>query len=191
MLPWTAIIVALAIAIFPISSSARKLASVEGPIDNPKVEVIADEPLVLNGSATHSIFVFKIYTASLYLKEASSNSEDILNSPNLKIGRMKFLRKLEAAEVRESFLEMFRENCQDSCDQLQPALAQFLGVIPNLEIGSEITFRISSESFKVQINDSPFVEISPPGLGTVILRSWIGDNPPSRRFRKRLLGIES
>lgn len=145
--------------------------------------------LLLNGIATHRRFIFNIYRVSLYVSTPTQNSTSIIESEGLKYAEMQFMRDLEAKDIQEAFAETFKENCLDDCETLKPDIAKLLAAIPNMNEGAKIDFFFYPQESIIKGFNNQSIRFEGPNFGRFFLRAWLGDNPPSRRFKNELLNI--
>ncbi len=152
-----------------------------------KNKVIQGEPLVLNGVATHRRFIFDIYELALYLKTSTKNIDEIIYSKEIKYARMKFLRDLSAEDIRDGFSDTFRENCLDKCENLKPQMDELLSSIPAMQKGELIEFTFLTDKTLISGSHQKSLEFAGVEFGQLFLRAWVGNEPPSERFKRELL----
>src|ERR1700759_2597921 len=82
----------------------------EGVPSQPVIEV-AGKQLHLLGMGRRKKFVFKVYIASFYLEDSSSdNAEQIIASDQVKRVEMHMLRDLDRGKIVEAIEEGFQKN---------------------------------------------------------------------------------
>ena len=145
-------------------------------------------PLILKGSAVYRKYFFAVYELSLYLTDKTLHESEILTDRNLKFARMRFMRSVDSSTIRNAFLASFQTNCLENCELLAPYLKIFLEAVPNFSDGNVIEFSFYPDRTLVSLPGVNSLEIDSAEFGNVILRTWIGDNPPSKKFKRKILG---
>jgi hypothetical protein len=170
--------------------SAVQAASLDG-ISIPDVREVSGVRMHLNGIGirTFSLLGIRVYVASLYLEHRSSNSDEILRSPNMKLISMLFLRDVDAEDARKAWQESFEQNCKAPCYLNPHYLQRFLTAIPSVRQGDECTFLITSRGAHVALNKKPVGDIADRHFAELILATFIGTAPPTPRLRRELLGL--
>ncbi|MBS1984745.1 MAG: chalcone isomerase family protein [Bdellovibrionales bacterium] len=161
-----------------------------GDPDSTTVHVVDRATLLFRGRAIHRRFIFDIYELSLYLADVALSDSQIVLSPTTKYVRLRFLRDLKAPQIRDAFLDTFNENCLLDCESLRPQLALFLKAIPDASEGGVIEFVFRADATLISTPGGGSVSIVGDKFGQLLLRSWVGDNPPSGRFKRELLKRE-
>lgn len=101
---------------------------------------------------------------------------------------MRFFRNLSAEQIRNGIASAYLSNCNTQCEELKPFLEEMLSVVPD---------RKASESFNLVFYPNKIV-MSVENLGTkviknadfskVILKTWLGEDPPSNSLKEGILG---
>jgi hypothetical protein len=151
---------------------------------------IGDRLLFLNGSSTHYRFIFSIYKVELYLEKPTGDAETILNSKTIKFARMKFLRTVSAEQIRESWRQEFKANCERSCQLLNTKLDEILNQVPNMKEGDFFEFTYLPDLFLIHKTRLKPIQVASAEFGRIHLSTWLGRHPPSDRFKRQLLGIQ-
>ncbi len=92
-----------------------------------------DHTLQLTGLAVRKKFIFKVYGMAHYLEEFQQGTEDeafaaVLRDGTAKEIIMDFARDVDAAKIRETYLESFSEHATPAeMKEIKPLLDQFLG----------------------------------------------------------------
>src|SRR5689334_19908742 len=71
--------------------------------------VSGGQHLFLNGSGVHRVFLFNVYEISLFLERKTSHSEEILDSTSKKLIVLRFLRDVNAEQIRKALSDGFLE----------------------------------------------------------------------------------
>lgn len=148
--------------------------------------------LLLNGRGIHkaSIFKVKIYEISLFLENPSDDAESILSSSQQKMIVLKFLRQVEAEQLRIAFLDAFQENCPPSlCDHLRGYLDQMNSKVPDLRENDQLEFEFFENKVILRSSLGIDFEVKNPDFGKILLSIWLGSDPPSQNLKKQILGV--
>lgn len=157
---------------------------------NPESLPFFNEPMVLNGQATHRRFIFDIYSLKLFLNFPARTPEEIFAQP-VKIVIMEFKRSLSAQTLRAAFAGAVAANCAMNglCATIERALNSFLNEIPDVQSGDTFIFTLNPEESLIQMKNSPkLLRVGDKNFGEALLLTWIGPAPPSEEFKRKILG---
>ncbi len=154
-----------------------------------KHKEINGETLALNGIAVHRRFVFDIYRVALYIKNPTHNADEILNSNELKYAEMTFLRDIKASDLKDAFHDTYLENCLDKCDVLKNDIEKLIASIPNMQNGEVINFIFAPDQSTISGFGNTRITFEGAEFGHFFIRAWLGDTPPSQRFKRELLNL--
>lgn len=146
--------------------------------------------LYLNGIGlrTYSFLHIRIYVAGLYLQHPSSNAQQILHAPEIKLLRIVFKRNISAARGREAWRSGLQANCQLPC-RLNPAvLSRFLKAIPPMRQGEVFSFLFTPPGVTVRANGQLVGTIPRPHFAEDMLAAFLGQKPGSQHLKQALLG---
>lgn len=147
--------------------------------------------LVLNGTGTRkaTIFGIKVYNASLYLSETSSDAKQILASSSPKRLTLEFVRDLSNDKISETWREGVRKNATnyDDYEKQVEEISRYFGEIKEGDI-YEFTFNAGSVTVQKQGHD-PIV-LKGPEIEKVFLSIWLGPDPADSNLKKNLLGVK-
>lgn len=147
---------------------------------------------VLNGMGLRlaTFIKIKVYVAGLYVSEKSSNAETIIKNTDSKILKMSMLRNLEAKQLKEAFEEGFQKAClAEECEKYKNALSEFLNLHRDVNKGQSLEYVMSSEKIDVLLDSQKLGSVLSSGFASVIIKIWIGNNPPNSELKNGLLGI--
>ena len=179
-----------AIAIF-MSSTAIAVAM---PQDRfPEPIVLDGLTLVLNGTATRSVFAVGVYDAGLYVSQATDDAVEIMER-NQGPKRLKIIMLRSVSEAK--FASAVRDNLDRNLTP--PEQAVFAGALAvffqafahgaDLDKGSEITIDyLPSEGTIVMVDGKRQAVIPGRDFYHALLRLWIG-NPLQSSIKTGLLG---
>lgn len=183
----TGLIAALLVMWPAAAPSAAELAGVTLPDSR-----MADgTKLILNGIGlrTFSILQIKIYVAGLYLAERNSNPESILRSREPKVLDIHFLRDVDAEAAHKSWRAGFANNCRPpECTVDQRDVEQFIARVPAVRDGDESMMVFTSKGVRVTFNGQLMGDITDTHFAEVLLRTFLGPEPPTQRLKRELLG---
>jgi hypothetical protein len=185
-----ALCAALAFAGFASVAQALTLHGVDIP---PQVDV-AGKTLVLNGAGTRYVFLFKVYTAALYLPQKSTQPQAIFNMPGPKELRLTMLRDVSGKELGDKLNEGIKNNLTpEEFTSFIPSLAQ-LGALfaqkSQLKTGETVTIRdIPGKGSTIAIDGVPSGgTFTDPQFFNSMLKIWLGKDPAEERLKRALLG---
>lgn len=180
----------LAVVFSMISISTVGAAPKEG---FPEPIVLDDQTLILNGTATRSVFGIGVYDAGLYVSGATDDGVSIMErNPDAKRLKIIMLRSVPEAK----FASAVRDNLDRNLDPSEQAalaveLAVFFKAFDNgsdLNEGSEITIDyLPSEGAVVMVDGKRQAVIPGRDFYHAFLRLWIG-KPLQASIKKGLLG---
>lgn len=157
--------------------------------DSIRKKEVDGNVLLLNGIATHRRFVFNVYRLSLYLISPSQDGEQIISSNELKFAEMQFLRDISSKDLQEAFLETFNDNCANDCERLKPEIQRLITVMPDMRDGEKVDFIFYPKKSVIRGFNDKTMEFESPEFGRFFIRAWLGNNPPSQRFKRELLNL--
>jgi len=178
----------LGLLCFPLSASARvHVASV------PSKVLVKNQTLVFNGSGVRSIFFMDIYRVALYLPQASSTADFMMQNIRPVQLRMVFLRggagrKMLARGWRKGF-----EHNQSvaSMHVLEARLQEFSNFFGDVEQGDVFTFDfLVNGNTKVYVNGKIQGVIHGTDFQQALLAIWLGKRPVGDKLKAELLGRE-
>ncbi len=147
--------------------------------------------LQLNGIAIQSELRSDWFINALYLSKKSTDSQSILTDVSPKRMEMKVLADtLSGRRLKRFWVERIRSNNQPSeVLALAKQVRDFANVMgQNLEANDVIAIDfVPGQATRVTINGSVNANLS-PDLFNMVLKSWVGDLPPSNEFKEAILG---
>lgn len=162
----------------------------------PAELTLQNSKLVLNGTATRSVWGFGVYRIGLFLSERSADADSI-------IGSNRSPKRVRIAMLREVSEEQFADTVQTSIDRnfsdgekkkFAQELAAFLGTFRNgadLREGSIVTIDyLPGKGMSMGLDDRPIGSIPGDDFYHAILRLWIG-KPIQPSIRTGLLGLDA
>lgn len=163
---------------------ARELASVR----LPDTVQVGGETLVLNGAGVRTKLLFKVYVAGLYLKTPARDPAAVEQTPGNKLIVMHFLRDVDAPAIRQAWTDGIEGNCFKSCDAFQALTRELRRLMSDLRKGDTLTLMVSDNAVAVKHGDRDLGVIPGQDFGKMVLRIFLGPNPPTAGLKKGLLG---
>jgi len=179
----------LILSLFLTTSQAVEMAGV----NLPEEILLPDEqsPLILNGVGIRKKFFFKIYLASLYLKERQSDPLQIIQLDEPKRMQMDMLySKVEKEKFVEGWNEGFTaNNSAEALAPLQARLSRFNDMFETLVEGDRVLLDyLPGTGTRVSIKGIEKGVIPGHDFNQALLKVWLGEVPVTSSLKKALLG---
>lgn len=159
----------------------------------PEQTVLENRPLVLNGTATRTVWGIKVYVVGLFLAEANHDENAILNTDRAP-------KRVQISMLREVSEDQFVSTIQDNIDnnftsaekklfvgELEAFFSCFNGGTELKEGGLVTIDYLPGKGMVVGLNDRQFDAIPGDDFYHAILRLWIG-KPLQKSIKEGLLG---
>lgn len=183
----------LAAAMLALSPALWAQTTVAGITYAPDAE-LAGSKLALNGAGLRTKFVFKVYTAALYLPHRSATAEDALVQPGPKRITLTMLRNVDAAEFSEAFAKGMKDNNDaGTLAKLATSIQRMNRLFADtkqLATGDTVTIDwVPGTGTTIHIKGAAAGEPFPdPAFFTALLRIWLGPSPAEASLKQALLG---
>lgn len=180
-------VIAAAFVAFTGSAYGADLAGVSLP---DTVE-LGGEELVLNGMGLREKFWVDVYVGALYLPEAADSAETAINMEGPSRVVMHFVHDAPADKVIDGWKEGFTNNNEKAViDALGDRIATFNGYFDkDIKDGEAVVLDyLPGEGTTVTINGEVKGTIPGADFNRALRAVWLGPKPPSKNFRKGLLG---
>ncbi|MGA8147708.1 MAG: chalcone isomerase family protein [Gallionellaceae bacterium] len=155
---------------------------------------VADARLQLNGAGVHTMLIFRVYVAGLYLGRKTKNAEVVLEDAGPKRVTLVMKRDQSSQNLVDTFNQGLAANNSpvklQALDTSIRDLATIFEVVKELEEGDVISIDyIPAFGTRVSINGVEQGRVD-GGLEfyNALLRVWLGDNPVDSGLKKELLG---
>jgi hypothetical protein len=180
-------LIVAAIGIMPLSTAGA--AELYG-VALPDITVTDGMQMRLNGIGlrTWSIFRIPIYVAGLYLERPSRDANGILQSPQRKLLKMRFLHDVDAKDARDAWQEGLDQNCTAPCSLDPHAVQRFLAAVPSMHKGDESTILFTVTGMTATVNGRLIGAVPDPNFASALLATFIGAVPPTPQLKRQLLG---
>lgn len=165
-------------------------ASLDG-VTMPDVLQYRGIALKLNGMGmrTYSVFRVHIYIAGLYLEHPTGDPEAILNSPQVKLLRIRFMHDVDVERARDAWVEGFADNCKPPCHLPPDQVQRFLAEVPAFHRGDDTTLLFDGDSVNIELNGRTLGVVRDALFTRIILATFIGAYPPTEPLKHGLLGL--
>lgn len=146
--------------------------------------------LPLNGVATLSELGQEKYIAGLYSTDLSSSAQQLLTSKKPQVMEIRILTEsISARRFKRMWIESIAINSSTSELQLHAEnMARFNNSL-NIKLKKNDIFTLSKTGNRIDIlvNSIKLGTVEDAAFFTVLLRTWLGNVPPSSNFRANLL----
>jgi hypothetical protein len=166
-------------------------AEVGGVKLDDKVSMGAQE-LVLNGAGIRTRVVFKVYVASLYLPQKSTELAAVLAKSPRRI-QLNLLRTLSADQLVEGLNEGLAEN--NTAAELAAvksqveSLATIMKSLKEVKEKDVITLDFVDGATRIGLNGEAKGSIGGDAFNQALTKVWLGDKPVQADLKKSLLGM--
>ncbi len=163
-------------------------------VDIPAQVELGGKALTLNGAGTRYVFLFKVYTAALYLPQKSAQPQAIYNMAGPKELKLTMLRDVSGKELGDKLNEGIKNNLTpDEFNAFIPSLAQLGGLFAQknqVKSGETVTFRdLPGKGCTLAIDGVPAGStFTDPQFFNSMLKIWLGKDPAEERLKRALLG---
>jgi hypothetical protein len=139
------------------------------------------------GLRTYSILGIHIYVVGLYLEHPSTNAEAIMQSPETKLLKIRFVRNVGADAARNAWRKGLENNCRAPCRLDPDDLARFLALVPAMHAGERYSILFTGLGASVTADGAPLGTIAKPEFAAAMLATFLGAKPASARLKAELL----
>lgn len=144
--------------------------------------------MVLNGQGLRKKFLFKVYVASMYLEQKSSDPGAILSADTARVVKMTMLRDLEKAKITDAIKEGFKKNSGDKLSGLQERLDKLCDAIPDLKSGQTLTISYVPGKGTTVAGSGKSYTAEGKDFADAMFSVWLGKSPVDDDLKKGLLG---
>jgi hypothetical protein len=157
----------------------------------PDTVKAGDADLMLNGLGLRKATMLnvKVYVTGLYLPQKSSNADQILgaNQPWRQV--LRFVRDVDAADMRDAYEEGFEKSAGDQLDGLRERIDRLSAQIVDLEEGHYLSYDYDpAKGTVVDVNGKAGNPIEGADFAHALLAISIGPEPPNEDLKSGLLG---
>jgi len=152
---------------------------------------LAGQDLVLNGAGIRTRAIFKVYVASLYVPQKTTDPAAVLAKGPRRI-QLNLLRTLSADQLTEALNEGLTDaNSPAELSAVRPQADQLIGIMKAFKEVKEkdvVTLDFIDGTTKVGWNGENKGSVSGEAFNRALTRIWIGDKPVQADVKKALLG---
>lgn len=148
-------------------------------------------PLVLNGLGLRQkriLVNIDVYVGALYVTKKSHDSQAILGSPDPKRVELAFLRSVTTGQIREAFEDAYKDNCGSDCGALKAPFDKLIAMMVPMKTGQRLAFDIYSNKVEVSLDGKAVGTVEDPKFSVALLKTWLGDHPPTESLKAGMLG---
>jgi hypothetical protein len=147
--------------------------------------------LVLNGLGLRKATFLKVrvYVAGLYLPQKSGDAGRILGAGGRWRLVLRFVRDVDASDIRGAFQEGFEKAAADKLDGLRTRIEALNARMPDFKTGQYLAFTGDPPAgVTVDVNGASGGAIEGADFATALLAIWLGPKPPNDDLKSGLLG---
>lgn len=150
--------------------------------------------LVLQGAGVRSKLFIDVYVGALYTKKPVSTPEQAVAQAGAKRMQMIFLYDgVTQSKLQKTWLEGIKaNNSRNDYQKFEKQIEWFVSLFDqNMKPGDKVVIDyIPALGTKVEINGEEKGRVIDKGFYPLVLNTWMGNKPPSKKFRKELLTFE-
>jgi hypothetical protein len=163
-------------------------AELEG-VQLPNTVQMNGKTLYLNGFGrrTYPILGIHIYIAGLYLEHLSTNPDEIIQSPEVKLLTVRFERSVSADDARNAWRKNLERGCTAPCRLDPEDVERFLSQVPAMRAGDIFHLLFTRNAVTVTVNGQQIGTISRQQFAEAMLGSFLGPNTDLPDLRQALL----
>ncbi len=155
----------------------------------PEKITIDKTNLILNGTGFRKVSVFnvKVWLSALYLEKNETSAKAIVDSATKKVIDLYPMYEVSAADSIKGWKLAFEQNCEPKCEELKTEIADFLKKVPDFKKNDRYRYIFTNLYAQSILNDKEIFSSKNPEFAKLLLRTWIGEKPPTVEVKKGLL----
>lgn len=155
----------------------------------PDKIVVEKTTLLLNGTTYRKVSMFnvKVWLGALYLENPATDAEAVISSKSTKVIDLHALYDISASDSVKGWKLAIDSNCQSECQKLDAEIRKFYSSVPDFKKNSFYRYIFSNTGLQIFLENKEIFKSTSPEFATVLLKTWIGKNPPSDDIKKELL----
>jgi len=182
---------ALRVVLISIGFSMVASAAEVGGVKLEDKVTVSGQELVLNGAGVRTKVVFKVYVASLYLPQKSSDLAGVLAKAPRRI-QLSMLRSLSADQLVEALVDGLNEaNTPEQLAAIKAQTDQMVSIMKAFKEVKEkdvVTLDYANGATQVTWNGENKGSIAGEPFNQALTRVWLGDKSVQPDLRKAMLG---
>jgi len=145
--------------------------------------------LVGLGVREATVLSVNVYVAGLYLEHPTRNAGQVINSAQKKQLILRFVRNVDASDIREAMSDGFENNGNNAA--LRPRLNQLNQMLPAMRDGGRLVFTyVPGTGLQVMVGNRVKGTIEGEDFARTFFSIWFGPHPPNSGLKTGLLGGE-
>jgi hypothetical protein len=183
-----ALIMVLSVPIVPIGTA---IGAECHQVTFPDSVKAGDADLVLNGLGLRkaTMLSVKVYVAGLYLSERSNDPAQILGADRQWRLVLRFVRDVDAPDIRDAFEEGFEKAADNKLDALRARIDALNAKIVDFEEGQYLSYDYDpAKGTVIDVNGATGAAIEGADFANALLKISIGPEPPNEDLKSGLLG---
>jgi Chalcone isomerase-like len=155
----------------------------------PDVLQVNGKTLFLNGfgQRTYPVLGIHIYVVSLYLEHLSTNPDEVIHSPEIKLLAVRFQRDISVEDARNAWRTNLQRSCAAPCRLNPNDVEKFLSEVPAMHEGDIFHLLFSPSLATVTLNGRQIGTISEQQFAEAMLGSFVGPGSDLPVLRQELL----
>ncbi|MGO1750687.1 MAG: chalcone isomerase family protein [Marinobacter sp.] len=171
--------------------SAPAMALTVGGVDVPDTYTANSTELQLNGAGTRSKFFIDLYVGSLYVPQAQSNGNVVVDADEPQAITLHITSGMITSDrMTEATLEGFEASTNGDMASIQSDIDQFMAVFKE-EIKEGDVFDlvyVPGEGVKVRKNNEDKGTVGGLEFKKALFGIWLSDEPAQNSLKKKMLG---
>jgi hypothetical protein len=150
-----------------------------------------DADLLLNGLGLRkaTMLSVKVYVAGLYLPERSNDPAQILGTDRQWRLVLRFVRDVDAPDIRDAFEEGFEKAADNKLDALRARIDALNSKIVDFKEGEYLSYDYDpAKGTVIDVNGATGAAIEGADFANALLKISIGPEPPNEDLKSGLLG---
>jgi long-chain acyl-CoA synthetase len=152
---------------------------------------VGGQELVLNGAGVRTKMMFKVYVASLYLRQKGADLAATLASTPRRV-QLNLMRDLSANQLVDALVDGLNEsNSPEQVAAVKPQTEQLAGIMKAFGEVKEkdvVTLDFIDGATRVALNGQSKGSIPGEAFNQALMRVWLGDKAVQPDLRKAMLG---
>jgi hypothetical protein len=181
---------ALALAFVMFAWNPASAEQTEGGVTMPERITVDGTELTLNGMGIRQATFLRVdvYVAGLYVEQPSGDADFLINSEQVKVMRLEFVRGVSESDMVEALEEGFQSSAENYA-AIRSDVARVIGWLSSFSDGDTLTFTyVPGRGVTVAVNGETRGVTGDAAFGRALIGIWLGDDPPNERLKRGLLG---
>ena len=183
---WVVALALVMLAVSPVSAQQTV-----GGVTMPERITVDGTELTLNGMGIRQATFLRVdvYVAGLYVEEPSQSADYLIDSEQVKVMHLEFVRSVSESDMAEALEEGFQNSAEDYA-AIRGEVQQIIGWLSSFSSGDTLTFSyLPGQGVRVAVNGEFRGVTGDASFGRALIGIWLGDDPPNERLKRGLLGL--